>query len=314
MILEVCKSLVSRLSSQDVEVCVQSAPANTQQSSLCSDDEMWWDQSDVSGQMSFDPNNNFNNVNVEALFNDSLLEDVKLFPSDVSDADDDDDEYSDSIAFRVKQRKSGEVKTVDERETESMLSVKPCDTFINKISNFIKASSPAFIFNPSKSRKRRRKMLTKMIHPELQCLWKHSSQLFTGQIIQSESSSPSVPKVDWEKVNKRFISNIPEPSAQPVYGCSPDPDFYEHGHVRRCQPSGAVTWEIKWSKHKSSKTPFGTKLGYLTNAGVISPDSNNSQVIHGYTWSPSCSQFVLHAVFQESVGPKKKKRKKMEPR
>ena len=102
MILEVCKSLVSRLSSQDVEVCVQSAPANTQQSSLCSDDEMWWDQSDVSGQMSFDPNNNFNNVNVEALFNDSLLEDVKLFPSDVSDADDDDDEYSDSIAFRVK--------------------------------------------------------------------------------------------------------------------------------------------------------------------------------------------------------------------
>ena len=94
--------------------------------------------------------------------------------------------------------KSGEVKTVDERETESMLSVKPCDTFINKISNFIKASSPAFIFNPSKSRKRRRKMLTKMIHPELQCLWKHLSQLFTGQIIQSESSSPSVPKVDWD--------------------------------------------------------------------------------------------------------------------
>ena len=101
-ILEVCKSLVSRLSSQDVEVSVKSAPANTQLFSLCSDNEMWWDQSDVSGQMSFDPNNNFNNVNVEALFNDSLLEDVKLFPSDVSDADDDDDEYSDSIAFRVK--------------------------------------------------------------------------------------------------------------------------------------------------------------------------------------------------------------------
>ena len=57
-ILEVCKSLVSKLSSQDVDVSVQSAPANIQHSTMCSDDEMWWDQSDVSGQMSFDPKNN----------------------------------------------------------------------------------------------------------------------------------------------------------------------------------------------------------------------------------------------------------------
>ena len=96
MILEVCKSLVSRLSSQDVEVCVQSAPANTQQSSLCSDDEMWWDQSDVSGQMSFDPNNN--NLIVEAILDNSMLDDVKLFPSDISDEEDDDDR-DDSIAL-----------------------------------------------------------------------------------------------------------------------------------------------------------------------------------------------------------------------
>ena len=96
MILEVCKSLVSRLSSQDVEVCIQSAPANTQQTSLCSDDEMWWDQSDVSGQMSFDPNNN----SVDVVLND-ILEDVQLFPTDVSDVDD----CEDSIAQRVKLRK-----------------------------------------------------------------------------------------------------------------------------------------------------------------------------------------------------------------
>ena len=95
-ILEVCKSLVSRLSSQDVEVSVKSAPANTQLFSLCSDDEMWWDQSDVSGQMSFDPKNNTVDVAL-----DDILEDVQLFPSDVSDVDD----CEDSIAQRVKLRK-----------------------------------------------------------------------------------------------------------------------------------------------------------------------------------------------------------------
>ena len=72
-ILEVCKSLVSRLSSQNVEVSVQSAPANIQHTTLCSDDEMWWDQSDVSGQMSFDPNNN--NLNVEVDLDDSIFDD-----------------------------------------------------------------------------------------------------------------------------------------------------------------------------------------------------------------------------------------------
>ena len=76
------EDVVSRLSSQDVEVSVKSAPANTQLFSLCSDDEMWWDQSDVSGQMSFDPNNN--NLTVEAILDDSMLDDVKLFPSDIS--------------------------------------------------------------------------------------------------------------------------------------------------------------------------------------------------------------------------------------
>ena len=81
-ILEVCKSLVSKLSSQDVDVSVQSAPAkhSTLYIAMCSDDEMWLDQSDVSGQMSFDPKNNTVDVAL-----DDILEDVQLFPSDVSD-------------------------------------------------------------------------------------------------------------------------------------------------------------------------------------------------------------------------------------
>merc|ERR1712098_523245 len=99
-ILEVCKSIVSRLSSQDVDVSVKSAPANIQNTTLCNDDEMWWDQSDVSGQMSFDPNNN-NILNVEAILDDSILDDVQLFPSDSDDHSDDDDDGEDSIAVRV---------------------------------------------------------------------------------------------------------------------------------------------------------------------------------------------------------------------
>ena len=35
------------------------------------------------------------------------------------------------------------------------------------------------------------------------------------------------PIIDWSKVNKRFIANIPEPTLCPIHSCSPDPAFYE---------------------------------------------------------------------------------------
>merc|ERR1712098_64217 len=145
---------------------------------------------------SFDLNNN-DDANVS--LNGSVLEDIELFHSDVGGGDDDDDdEEDDSIALRVKRRKTIESTSIIEVnsseaeykcEVEPVQSVKPSDSFIYKISRVIKLCSPSSIFNPSKSRKRKLKMMKK-IHPELQSLWRNSTQLFTGQSLHTEPCSP----------------------------------------------------------------------------------------------------------------------------
>ena len=190
----------------------------------------------------------------------------------------------------------------------------PGDPFLLKMSNFINMISPGYIFNVKKSKKRRKKRATKLLHPELLSLWDNVDDLFAPKVSVPRNQASNVPIVDWHKVNSRFIANIPAPTPQPLHGCSEDPEFYEHKTGRRCQPSGAVTWEVIWSKFKTSKTPFGTKPGFLTDAGVITPDSNH-QLVHGYIWSPSCQQYILHASFpgeleRSEVSNRRRKKKR----
>ena len=307
-ILEVCKSLVSRLSSQDVEVSVKSAPANTQLFSLCSDDEMWWDQSDVSGQMSFDPNNN--NLTVEAILDDSMLDDVKLFPSDISDEEDDDDR-DDSIAVRVKLRKlaqhqtSSSVSSVPDEQNQQLATSH--DSFIEKMTRFINLSSPGHIFNVKKSMRRTKRKAAKMVHPELISVWRNVGDLFDPRISVPSSPDLSIPIVDWSRVNQRFISNIPTPSPQPKHGVSNYPPFYkENKYISQA--------DCKEGLFHLSKAPFGSELGYLTSAGVISHSSNTNS-IHGYVWSDSFRKYILHAKFpgeleRSEVSSKRRKKKR----
>ena len=307
-ILEVCKSLVSRLSSQDVEVSVKSAPANTQLFSLCSDDEMWWDQSDVSGQMSFDPNNN--NLTVEAILDDSMLDDVKLFPSDISDEEDDDDR-DDSIAVRVKLRKlaqhqtSSSVSSVPDEQNQQLATSH--DSFIEKMTRFINLSSPGHIFNVKKSMRRTKRKAAKMVHPELISVWRNVGDLFDPRISVPSSPDLSIPIVDWSRVNQRFINNIPTPSPQPKHGVSNYPPFYkENKYISQA--------DCKEGLFHLSKAPFGSELGYLTSAGVISHSSNTNS-IHGYVWSDSFRKYILHAKFpgeleRSEVSSKRRKKKR----
>ena len=44
------------------------------------------------------------------------------------------------------------------------------------------------------------------------------------------------------------------------------------------------------------KDPFGSLPGYLTDAGVIHPDSNTDPV-YGYVWSAPLAEYILHAEF-----------------
>ena len=276
-------------------------------------EEMWWDDDYVSLSMSVsqDFNNNFNNISeCTSEMGDDILQHFELFPN----ASDEENELS--IADRVKLRKLAQNQTSSASfpESQEPKLAMNCDPFIVKMTSFIKTSSPGHVFDVKKSKKRKAKKAAKMVHPVLLSLWNNVGDLFTPKVHVPKNSASNVPVVDWHKVNSRFIANVPAPSPQPLYGCSEDPEFYEHKTGRRCQPSGAVTWEIQWSKFKTSTTPFGTKPGFLTDAGVITPDSNH-QLVHGYIWSPSCQQYILHASFpgeleRSEVSNRRRKKKK----
>ena len=186
------------------------------------------------------------------------------------------------------------------------------DPFILKMSRFINIISPGNVFNVKKSRRRKNKRVAKLIHPELLSVWDNVGDLF-GSKSFAPVTKTNVPVVDWNKVNSRHIANVPAPTPQPVHGCSSDPAFYQDRCSRKCQPSGHVTWEVRKSHHADSKTPFGIKYGFLTDAGVITADSN-LQIVHGYVWSPSCQQYILHAKFpgelERSEVSNKRRRKK----
>ena len=54
----------------------------------------------------------------------------------------------------------------------------------------------------------------------------------------AEVASP-YPIIDFSKVNKRALSNLPEPERFPVLGCSPDPSFYE-GKYKTLYPGNSI--------------------------------------------------------------------------
>ena len=107
------------------------------------------------------------------------------------------------------------------------------------------------------------------------------------------------PTLDWAKVNKRFIQNIPMPTLLPVHSCSPDPSFYEwserkgNGNTIEKVPSNFErrSYYLKkgWANAAGGHV-FGGIYGYETSEGNISM-SNISH--HGYIWDNG--SWILHA-------------------
>ena len=236
----------------------------------------------------------------------SILDDIQLFPSDKSN--DSDDDFDDSVAMRVKLRKLAQHSTSVTSfpgEQEQQLATSH-DPFIEKMTRFIKMSSPGQIFNVKKSLRRSKRKAAKMVHPELISVWRNVGDLFDPRISVPSSPDLSIPIVDWSRVNQRFISNIPTPSPQPKHGVSNHPPFYkETKYVSQA--------DCKEGLFHLSKAPFGSELGYLTSAGVISHSSNTNS-IHGYVWSDSFQKFILHAKFpgeleRSEVSSKRRKKR-----
>ena len=170
--------------------------------------------------------------------------------------------------------------------------------FIKNISTFLSKAAPSGIFSRRKSKRRRVKKMRRLVHPDLYNIWYFSSQITAPPDVKSQPVSvPPYPEVDWTNVNKRFLSNIPNPSFFPIHGCSEDPSHYELTYVSH---NNFIPAEFE------RPSPFGQAYGYMTERGVIAVPN---RVHHGYVWSVCDSgvgQWVLSV--QSRQNPKKQER------
>ena len=170
--------------------------------------------------------------------------------------------------------------------------------FFQSILQVIDGVAPNNVFNRGKSERKRGKKTKQRIKaavaPHLFPMWQNVDDLVPPEETIAkpivEVASP-YPIIDMSKVNKRFLSNLPEPELFPVLGCSPDPQFYE-GKYETLNPGNSIeSRRVLTSKH-DEKYPFGCQFGFLTNLGIVSWSSREGAV-HGYIWSGY--SWVLHA-------------------
>ena len=149
-------------------------------------------------------------------------------------SEEDADEYS--IAYRVLSRRRSSpdpVESCPQDQSSSSICCHPpnantqVDLIINKLLFCISRNAPGDVYSMKKSVQRRKRRMIKSIHPELRCLFQHSSDLFTtASGSPAPNLRPPVPVVDWTKVNERSLGNLPKPQMFPKLGCSDDPNIY----------------------------------------------------------------------------------------
>ena len=178
------------------------------------------------------------------------------------------------------------------------------DPFIDKIISVVRRIAPDLRYSQAKSDARRKKLMrkarrkvTRSVHPDLRCLWRHADDLGGPAVAPVQHASP-YPRVDWTRVNQRNLANLPKPQRFPLHGCEPDPNFYEKKNV---DMGGGI--KIHRSDYEGFMPhPYGSLPGFRTQAGIIAPFSHG-EVVSGYTWSPDDEAWVLHA---HSARPKEK--------
>ena len=176
----------------------------------------------------------------------------------------------------------------------------PSVDLMSKLLTAMKSLAPNSIFLAEKSKKRRKRKLMKKVHPELRVVWQNFGNIFPSQSDDDKESS-IYPQINWSIVNKRFLSNYPSPSPQPIHGCSESPEFYQD--VMHRSDYGYMT--NLGSKFRK-EFPFGSSLGYKTSAGAVTVPCN---VFHGHVYDP-IQGWILHAKFPEKRKTQEMERKK----
>ena len=127
-------------------------------------------------------------------------------------------------------------------------------------------------------KKRRRKFERKELHPDLITMWRHADEICAPPVSRARHASLAspYPRVDWTRVNQRNLANLPKPQYYPVHGCAQDPTFYEP-RKSPC-PLGNP---LRSLYDEAGAIPFGSELGFRTQAGVIAPGSHG-EFVSGY--------------------------------
>ena len=83
------------------------------------------------------------------------------------------------------------------------------------------------------------------------------------------------PRVDWSKINRHTIKNLPQPKLFPIIGCPQHPEVYPDapnpkGRIRVCSTNKDCS--LPGCKHETpiGGHPFGSHFGFETNLGIVS--------------------------------------------
>jgi len=213
-------------------------------------------------------------------------------------------------------------------DTEQDIRELEDETFIETVLQVLDIVAPNNVFNRGKSERRRKKKVKKRlkaaVSPHLFPMWQNVDDLVSPEetvakpIVEIAEVASPYPIIDFSKVNKRALSNLPEPERFPVLGCSPDPSFYE-GKYETLNPGNSIeSRKVLKCKH-DEKYPFGVASGFETNLGIVDWYSREG-AIHGYIWTgyrwileakrPQDKRKVNKKIEGDSNFKKKLKRKK----
>ena len=172
------------------------------------------------------------------------------------------------------------------------------DPFISALLRTINRTAPKSVYSTKKAEilreERSNIRIANIVPDEFKSLWDAHEDEEDVKIIVPDP----YPTIDWTKVNKRFISNIPEPTRFPIHSCSPDPAFYEwterkvNGAMEKIPPQFEKYDYYRkkgWYKAAEGMHVFGGIWGYQTSEGIVSVAS---LVHHGYIWQ---NGWILHA-------------------
>ena len=146
----------------------------------------------------------------------------------------------------------------------------------------------------------RRKKMRRRICPVLRTIWDNVATIVSPLSNIKRSPISCHPTVDWQAVNKRFLSNIPSPTQCPILSCSEDEAVYND---KTYFEAGGTRQVVKATFGKPN--PFGTIPGYQTNHGVIPVPQDN--LFHGYTWVEK-EGWVLLSKFPSQKKPMRRRR------